>query len=87
MEAFANAVEHPDQPTADVVDIDGTINDGTIAITVLDHGSWRSERQREEGGYGFLLMRQLMDTVEVHTQPDGTTITMRRRLARPPGVR
>jgi len=83
-EAFANAVEHPDQPTADVIDIDGNFNDGTIAITVLDYGSWRSRRQREEGGYGFLLMRQLMDTVEVHTQPDGTRITMRRRLARPP---
>jgi hypothetical protein len=29
-------------------------------------------------------MRHLMGRVEVHTQPDGTAITMQRRLARVP---
>jgi anti-sigma regulatory factor (Ser/Thr protein kinase) len=82
-EAFANAVEHPENPTADVIDVDGSIIDGAVTITVFDHGSWRPQRQRDEGGYGFPLMRQLMNTVEVHTQPNRTTITMQRRLTQP----
>ena len=82
-EAFANAIEHPNEPTAGLIDVDGSISDGTITVNVHDHGTWRELRQREEGGYGFPLMRQHMDTVEVDAQPDGTTITMQRQLARP----
>jgi anti-sigma regulatory factor (Ser/Thr protein kinase) len=80
-EAFANAVEHPQQPTAELIDVDGSVNNGTITITVRDHGSWRHHRQRAPGGYGFPLMRQLMNTVEIHARPEGTTITMQRQLA------
>jgi anti-sigma regulatory factor (Ser/Thr protein kinase) len=42
----------------------------------------RDERQREEGGYGFPLMRQLMDAVDVETGSKGTSITLRRCIAR-----
>jgi anti-sigma regulatory factor (Ser/Thr protein kinase) len=59
----------------------GTIANGTIAISVRDYGSWRQQRERAQGGYGFALMRQHMDTVEVHSQPERTTITMQRQLA------
>jgi anti-sigma regulatory factor (Ser/Thr protein kinase) len=83
-EAFANAVEHPYEPTAPVIDVDGSLNGRTVTITVHDYGSWREQRQREQGGYGFPLMRHLMGTVEVHTQPRETAITMQRQLARPP---
>ena len=82
-EAFANAVEHPYQPTTDLIHIDGSINDGVIAISVRDSGSWREHRHREHGGYGFPLMRQHMDTVEVRTEPGGTTIAMQRQIAKP----
>jgi anti-sigma regulatory factor (Ser/Thr protein kinase) len=82
-EAFANAIEHPHQPTADTIDVAGKIANGTIAISVRDYGSWRQHRERAQGGYGFPLMRQRMDTVEVHSQPQGTTITMQRQLAPP----
>jgi len=82
-EAFANAVEHPNQPTTDMIHIDGSISDGLVAILVSDSGSWRECRQREEGGYGFPLMRHNMDSVEVHSEPKGTTITMQRQLVRP----
>jgi anti-sigma regulatory factor (Ser/Thr protein kinase) len=82
-EAFANAVEHPNEPTADEIEVEGSIDGRTITLTVHDHGSWREQRQREEGGYGFPLMRHLMSRVEVHTQPDGTAIRMQRQLARP----
>jgi anti-sigma regulatory factor (Ser/Thr protein kinase) len=82
-EAFGNAVEHPQEPRARVIDVQGTIDDRTVTVTVHDYGSWRDERQREEGGYGFPLIRQLVDTVEVETQSEGTAITLQRRLARP----
>jgi len=83
-EAFANALEHPQEPTARVIDIDGSLRGRTITVTVRDYGSWSQQRQRQEGGYGFPLMRQLMGRVKVHTQPDGTAITMQRQLARTP---
>jgi serine/threonine-protein kinase RsbW len=83
-EAFANAIEHPYRPRAEVIDVDGSISDDTITITVHDHGTWGQHRQRAQGGYGLPLMHQLMNTVEVHTQPNGTTITMQRQLARLP---
>ena len=82
-EAFVNAVEHPHEPTAEVIEVEGNLDGRTITITVRDHGSWRLHRQQAERGYGLPLMRQLMNIVEVHRQPEGTAITMQRQLARP----
>ena len=82
-EAFVNAVEHPHEPSADLIDVDGSITDQTLSITIRDSGSWREERQREEGGYGFAVMRKLMDTVDVDKGAEGSSITLRRRLDKP----
>jgi anti-sigma regulatory factor (Ser/Thr protein kinase) len=79
-EAFANAVEHPHAPTASVVEVDGSLVDHTITVTVRDSGSWRTKRRRLEGGYGFRLMRHLMDRVEIETGSTGTSITLQRHL-------
>jgi anti-sigma regulatory factor (Ser/Thr protein kinase) len=79
-EAFANAIKHPRQPRADVIDVEGSLNNRTVTISVRDFGTWREQRQRAEGGYGFLLMQQLMATVEVDRQPGGTTVTIQRQL-------
>ncbi len=79
-EAFVNAVEHPHEPSAHVIDVDGSISDHTVSITIPDFGSWRDERQRQEGGYRFPMMRELMDAVDVDTGSDGTSITLRRRI-------
>jgi anti-sigma regulatory factor (Ser/Thr protein kinase) len=81
-EAFANAVEHPREPTSELIDIDGSIRNGEITINVHDYGTWRELRERQEGGYGFPLMRRHMDSVEVHSRPGETTVTMRRQVAR-----
>jgi anti-sigma regulatory factor (Ser/Thr protein kinase) len=82
-EALANAVEHPYQPSARLIDVAGSISDRVVTITIHDFGSWRELRQREEGGYGFPMMRQLMDAVEVHTCAEGTSVTLQRRLDSP----
>lgn len=79
-EAFINAVEHPHEPTVDMIAVAGSISDHTVTIAIHDFGSWREERDREEGGYGFAMMRKLMDMVEVQTGNGGTSITLRLRI-------
>jgi anti-sigma regulatory factor (Ser/Thr protein kinase) len=86
-EAFANAVEHPRDPSTRTVDVDGSIADHTVTVSVRDYGAWQAERQRSEGGLGFLLIRRLMDSVEVRPGPDGTAVVMQRRLTRATGRR
>jgi anti-sigma regulatory factor (Ser/Thr protein kinase) len=79
-EAFANAVEHPCGRSLDRIDVEGWVVDQTVTLRVRDYGSWQPERLRP-GGNGFLLMRGLMDAIEVDRWPDGTAITMRRQLS------
>src|SRR5690349_13199468 len=84
-EAFANAVEHPLRPAASVVDIEAEIRRGTLELTIRDYGAWRDTREREQGGLGFPLMRAVMQGVEVDSQSEGSTITLRRRIRSLPG--
>ncbi len=75
-----NAIEHPLDSPVDRIDVDGSVIDGAVTLTVRDYGSWQRLRLRP-GGHGFQLMRALMDAVDVERRRDGTRITMRRRLA------
>jgi anti-sigma regulatory factor (Ser/Thr protein kinase) len=81
-EAFANAVEHPHEPTRGLIEVDGDTIDSTVTLTVRDSGSWGDSRRREEGGYGFTMMRALVDAVEVKPGPDGTSVLLHRRIDR-----
>ena len=80
-EAFINAVEHPHEPSADMIDVKGSISDHTVSVAIHDSGSWLEERRRREGGYGFPMMRRLMDAVEMHAASNGTSVTLRLRIA------
>ena len=89
-EAFANAVEHPQEPTSHVVELKGTVTNHTmgtftnrtVALCVRDYGRWQDESStREEGGLGLAIMNELMDSVVVEPFEDGTTVTMHRHLA------
>jgi anti-sigma regulatory factor (Ser/Thr protein kinase) len=81
-EAFSNAVEHPHEPTSQLVDVEGSITDHTITVAIRDSGTWQGERtSKEQGGVGLVIMETLMDVVRVECFTDGTTVTMRRRLA------
>ena len=44
-----------------------------------DYGAWRPPREDDQGR-GLLLMRALMDDVEVTPIPEGTTVRLRRTL-------
>jgi anti-sigma regulatory factor (Ser/Thr protein kinase) len=80
-EAFANALEHPRGRRFDLVDVRGRNVGEDVFVVVRDYGSWREHRRRR-GGYGFPLMRALMDSVRVHTKPRSTSIILRRELRR-----
>jgi anti-sigma regulatory factor (Ser/Thr protein kinase) len=81
-EAFANAVEHPEEPTSHLVEIRGAVTNRTVALSVRDYGRWQVETSaKEEGGLGLAIMDELMDSVVVEPFEDGTTVTMHRRLA------
>jgi anti-sigma regulatory factor (Ser/Thr protein kinase) len=81
-EAFANAVEHPEEPTSHLVEVEGTVTNRTVALSVRDHGQWQDQSSAMEGGgLGLAIMDELMDSVVVEPFEDGTTVTMHRRLA------
>ena len=52
-----------------------------IRIVVRDSGRWRPQRD-DEGGRGLVLMRALMDDVDVVATDEGTTVSMTRALVR-----
>lgn len=79
-EAFANAVEHPRAPAVKLIEVEAESAGGALTVVVRDFGTWADSRQRE-GGYGFSLMRWLMDSVDVDADLDGTAITLRRHIA------
>jgi anti-sigma regulatory factor (Ser/Thr protein kinase) len=80
-EAFANAVEHPEEPTSHLVEIEGTVMNRSVALSVRDYGRWQYESGREEGGLGLAIMDELMDSVVVEPFAHGTIVTMHRRFA------
>ena len=79
-EAAANAIEHGGSVAGGPpFEVSGTIDGDEVEIVVRDSGGWR-ERRGTEGGRGLVLMRALMDSVDLDPGSDGTTVTMRRRL-------
>ena len=79
-EAATNAIEHAGTGNGARFEVSGRRDGSEIELAVRDHGSWRSERE-DDHGRGLELMRTLMDTVAVEPGPEGTTVSLRRRLA------
>jgi anti-sigma regulatory factor (Ser/Thr protein kinase) len=79
-EAFGNAITHAGQPQSIAVHVDATISDGIAEVVVRDHGRWRESRHAAGAGLGLALMHALVDTVELHATPNGTTVRLRRVL-------
>jgi PAS domain S-box-containing protein len=79
-EAATNAIEHAGTGNGSHFEVSGRRDGAEIELAVRDHGSWRSERDDDQGR-GLDLMRTLMDTVAVEPGEEGTTVSLRRRLA------
>jgi PAS domain S-box-containing protein len=78
-EACANAIEHPHGARTGYLELEAEYAHGEIDIRVRDSGTWR-ESPPPDGGFGLKLIGELMDSVEVIREADGTTVRMRRRL-------
>jgi PAS domain S-box-containing protein len=83
-EAAANAIEHGRTGSDPALEVVGTARAGEIEISISDHGRWREGGSSDgDRGRGLVLMRALMDSVDVTPSPGGTTVRMRRRLRNP----
>ena len=78
-ESAANAIEHGSESPERSVEIEGDYVEGEISLVVRDTGSWRPSRA-DGRGRGLVMMRALMDRVDVTPAPEGTTVEMSRRL-------
>jgi anti-sigma regulatory factor (Ser/Thr protein kinase) len=89
-EAAVNAIVHgrPVAGPATVTVRAGLDAAGRAVIQVSDRGRWRppgpaDPDRRWPGGQGLLVIRQAADELDIAPGPDGTTVTVRRRLSRP----
>jgi anti-sigma regulatory factor (Ser/Thr protein kinase) len=86
-ELVSNAVEHAyadvSDPGDDAVELSARLEgDGTVVVTVADHGRWR-EGSSPGRGRGLSLAGGLVDDVHLETGPSGTRVTVRHRVGRP----
>jgi anti-sigma regulatory factor (Ser/Thr protein kinase) len=88
-EACMNAIEHAG--ARGLFEVDASIGEDAVEVTVRDHGRWRAARGgsasggasgARPGGRGIDMMRELMDIVEVTPEESGTTVWMHRALTR-----
>ena len=82
-EAFANAVEHPRDPSSTTVDIAARYDNGMVEVFVRDYGGWRQEPSDGHRSAGLLLMGAFMDSVKVHSDHRGTIVLLKERLQTP----
>jgi PAS domain S-box-containing protein len=85
-EACQNAIEHAYALGADLFDLVLERTGRDVAITVRDHGGWKTTTSPDRGR-GIELMRELMDDVDVDGSELGSTVSLRRRLGRKPSRR
>lgn len=78
-EGCTNAARHGHLSRDEPFALEATQNDGQVDVVVRDSGGWR-EPKSSNFGKGLILMRELMDEVDVDSGPDGTVVRMRRRL-------
>jgi integral membrane sensor domain MASE1/anti-sigma regulatory factor (Ser/Thr protein kinase) len=83
-EAYTNVVQHAYGLQVGAVEVDALIGDGNLEIAVRDRGRWRGgESMRNDGGgRGLLMMRALMDSVEIASTQQGTEVRMKLALGR-----
>ena len=77
-----NAGQHPDEASALQVSLEFEHEpNGWVTVTVVDTGRWKSEPSGPDRGRGVMLMRRIMDHVDITPSPSGTVVMLRKRLA------
>jgi anti-sigma regulatory factor (Ser/Thr protein kinase) len=79
-EACSNAVEHPGRPGRLAFEVEARRVDGELLISVRDFGAWTFAAKGGTRGRGLLMIRKIMDAVEISSDGEGTQIMMRRAL-------
>jgi serine/threonine-protein kinase RsbW len=81
-EAAANAVRHAyGSDETGVVELTLWIEEGTLCIEVVDHGSWRPPADRpQEGGRGIPLMNHMSESVLIRFGDRGSRVLLRHRV-------
>jgi serine phosphatase RsbU (regulator of sigma subunit)/anti-sigma regulatory factor (Ser/Thr protein kinase) len=79
-EAATNAIEHAYGAKEDAFTICCERDGLQITATVRDGGRWRTTRPAG-GGRGLEIMRALVDSVEIDSDKEGTTVTLTKRLS------
>ncbi|TWD73004.1 serine phosphatase RsbU (regulator of sigma subunit) [Kribbella amoyensis] len=78
-EACSNVVRHAYATSPGDLRVEARLVEGSVELTVRDHGRWRNPADRG-GGWGLTLIRGLTDSVDIDSGPQGTTILMRRKV-------
>jgi anti-sigma regulatory factor (Ser/Thr protein kinase) len=78
-EACGNAIEHAYGPDAGEFEVEAASIPGGVTVVVRDTGRWREPRG-DNRGRGMVLMRGLVDDVEVRRGSVGTAVHLTRRL-------
>jgi PAS domain S-box-containing protein len=80
-EAWANAIQHAYGADQGTIEVQFRPVDDAVEVVTRDRGRWRPE-SLGEGGHGLDLMRGFADSVDIDTGPDGTVVTLRKKLGR-----
>jgi serine phosphatase RsbU (regulator of sigma subunit)/anti-sigma regulatory factor (Ser/Thr protein kinase) len=86
-EAISNAVEHAyaEASAPGSIDVTGRLlNDGTVALTVSDQGTWRvPTAELGMRGHGLAIMEELASDLNVIRRTNGTSVELWYRLMAP----
>jgi PAS domain S-box-containing protein len=85
-EACANSMEHGYAFGEATLELEAASHDGGVAVVVSDRGGWREPVEGGDRGRGLVVMRELMNAVELDPGPEGTRVAMHRKLERLDGA-
>jgi len=80
-EAVNNVIEHAYVVAAGAVSVRAWRDGTMLRVEVADRGRWRPARPQNDGGRGLIVMRALVDTVDVETTNIGTSVRLAVSLA------
>jgi anti-sigma regulatory factor (Ser/Thr protein kinase) len=81
-EISSNSIEHGYRFGDEIVRVEAELDGDRLSMSISDTGTWREPRESDRGR-GLILAGALMETVDVETNKDGTTIAMSRLVTLP----